>query len=101
MMIVEAIQSTHSEHAVYFLLTAYLESLRHFERSAGVPAGVLRLPVRDSGDLHDRLALLDERMKGERNAIVPVNEARDVIECAIGRLAALAGTAPGPILRAA
>ena len=58
MTIVDAISAAPSEHAVYFLVTAYIESLRHFERSARVPEPVLQLPISGRADLARRLDTL-------------------------------------------
>ena len=44
MMLADAISSATSEHAVYFLVTAYVESLHHFHRSLGIPERVIALP---------------------------------------------------------
>jgi hypothetical protein len=78
MKIVEAIQSAATQHAVYFLVTAYVESLRHFERTSGVPPAALALPIAGASDLEPR------------EAMVAVSELAAVITCALGRLEALA-----------
>ena len=45
MMILDAINTAQNEHAVYFLVTAYLESLQHFPRGLGLPKSVMQLPI--------------------------------------------------------
>jgi hypothetical protein len=89
MMIVDAIRSAATQHAVYFLATAYIESLRHFERSSGVPAEVLELPICDRADLERRARLLDQHTGAPFEAVVPIAELSSVLGCAIERLALL------------
>ena len=104
MMIVEAISSAPSEHAVYFLVTAYMESLLHFEKSSGVPEPIMRLPVRGAEDLGMRLAVLRSSTSVPPEATVPLAEVSAVLDCAIRRLRGLNGAAgePNPaLLRAA
>ena len=93
MMIVEAIESAPTEHAVYFLLTAYIESLRHFERGCGVPQRAIALPVSGFSDIAERLEILrsSTNVAGERT--VAAAEAADVLGSALKRLSALAQAA--------
>ena len=91
MMIVDAINSAQSEHAVQFLVTAYLESLHHFHRSLGIPEKVTVLPLRGAADLERRLAALSHDNNVPREAVVGLAEARTVIGCALARLAVLTG----------
>ena len=90
MMIVDAVSSAPSEHAVYFLVTAYMESLRHFERSCGVPQRVLDLPVAGAEDLRERLGTLRRTMSSPLESIVAVSEVDAVLTSALGRLSTLA-----------
>jgi hypothetical protein len=90
MKIVEAIQSAATQHAVYFLVTAYVESLRHFERTSGVPPAALALPIAGASDLEQRLDALRDTAGVPREAMVAVSELAAVITCALGRLEALA-----------
>ena len=92
MMIVDAIRSAATQHAVYFLVTAYIESLRHFERSSGVPSEVLDLPLRDHADLTRRSRLLDRHILVPFTAVVAMSELATVLACAAERLAALDAT---------
>ena len=88
MMIIEAIESAASEHAVYFLATAYIESLHHFHRSLGLPETVVALPLSGEADLRRRLAALpnDSNVTVQTKAIA---EARAVIDSALWRLSTL------------
>jgi hypothetical protein len=88
-MIVDAVSSAPSEHAVYFLVTAYMESLRHFERSSGVPQRVLDLPVAGAADLGERLSTLRRTMSSPVESIVAVSEVESVLTSALGRLSTL------------
>jgi hypothetical protein len=86
MKIIEAIRSAPSDYAVYFLVTAYLESLRHFERTCGVPEALTRLPIQGAEDLAGRL-------RGVHNtagaaADVPAAEVAAVFNAAVTRLGA-------------
>ena len=100
MMIVDAIRSAPSEHAVYFLVTAYMESLRHFEKSSGVPEPIMRLPIAGRDDLHQRRDLLQSTITAPLEAVVPLSEVSAVLACAIERLD-LVATSEGALLRAA
>jgi hypothetical protein len=96
MMIVDAISSAPTEHAVYFLVTAYMESLRTFEESCGVPEPVTRLPIAGEDDLHRRLDILRSTLATPLENVVPVTEVSAVLDCAVRRLAGLVGSEPPP-----
>jgi hypothetical protein len=89
MMIVDAVGSAPSEHAVYFLVTAYMESLRNFERTCGVPPRVLDLPVAGAADLSERLGMLRGESGAPPGSAVVVSEIDAVLTSALGRLSAL------------
>ena len=89
MMIVDAVSSAPSEHAVYFLVTAYMESLRHFERSCGVPQRVLDLPVAGAADLRERLSTLRRTTSSPLESMVAVSEVDAVLTSAIDRLSTI------------
>lgn len=91
MMIADAITSAPTEHAVYFLVTAYIESLRHFERSTRVPEPVLQLPISGSADLAMRLDSLTNNIDVPLEAVVPLSEVAGVLACAVARLNRLNG----------
>ena len=100
MMIVDAIRSASSRHAIYFLVTAYIESLAHFERASGVPRQGLALPVAGRADLEERLAMLESHAGVPLEAIVPITELRAVLAGAIDRLRALDESATAPLMPA-
>jgi len=88
MMILDAIDTAASEHAVYFLVTAYIESLHHFHRSLGIPESVIKLPVAGVGDLEERLVALRNDSNTHTEAVVPVSEVSAVLASAVQRLGA-------------
>jgi hypothetical protein len=87
MMLADAIESAVSEHAVYFLVTAYMESLHHFQASLRIPKAVIALPLGGVDDLAERAQALRE--SGNAPAGV-AGEALAVLDCALARLSALA-----------
>ena len=86
MMILDAINSAANEHAVYFLVTAYLESLQHFPRGLGLPQSVVRLPVAGLGDLEERLTSLRQDSQLRLDTVVPAGEVSAVLASAVERL---------------
>ncbi|MDB5864206.1 MAG: hypothetical protein JWO70_2012 [Betaproteobacteria bacterium] len=86
MMIVDAVSSAPTRHSVYFLVTAYIESLRHFERTCGVPPMVLHLPVHSTADLAERLEALHCNTEVALEAVVAVSELAAVLISALRRL---------------
>ena len=89
MMIIEAIESAASEHAVYFLASAYVESLHHFHRSLGIPHSIIVLPLHGVADLRQRLAALSDDDNLPMPGLASVLEARTVFGAALARLSAL------------
>lgn len=95
MTITDALNQAQTSHVIYFLLTAYLESLAwcHPPRS-GLPARVLRLPLDGITDVIKRLHAL--RRVLQRNAHrVPglgavLEEAVEIFSTASQRLTSLA-----------
>ncbi|HEX2827635.1 MAG TPA: hypothetical protein VHP37_14885 [Burkholderiales bacterium] len=62
MIIIDALKLAASEHIVYFLLTAYVETVEYRGGAArAVPEDATRMPVRDAGDVMRRLSLLRSR----------------------------------------
>jgi hypothetical protein len=97
MMIVDAVSAAPTRHSVYFLVTAYIESLRHFERTCGVPLMVLHLPVNGADDLANRLDALRRNTEVSLDALVAVAEVAAVLSAALARLETLAAeVAPHP-----
>jgi hypothetical protein len=86
MMILDAVNSAPTPTAVYFLLTAYLESLRHFQRTCGVPERTLALPVISLTDLRQRLDMLEHASGTFASPGAVINELAAVIRCALERL---------------
>lgn len=87
MMILDAIDGAPSKHAVYFLVTAYIESLHHFHRGMGIPEPVVKLPVQGIADLEARLECLHDSAGGPLEAVVPASEVSAVLASAVHRLA--------------
>ena len=96
MMILEAINSATNEHAVFFLVTAYIESLHHFHRSLGIPQAVISLPVAGVADLEERLSALRNNINEPAAGVVPVSEVSQVLASALERL----GSCRSPSARA-
>lgn len=90
MTIVDAIDSAPTEHAVFFLVTAYIESLRHFERGCGVPQEAIALPVMGTTDLAERLEMLRGNGDVMPEASIAKSEAAAVLASALQRLSTLA-----------
>jgi hypothetical protein len=93
MMIREAIDSAANEHAIYFLVTAYIESLQHFDRDLGIPASVVKLPVEGLGDLEERLTSLMKHVHRPLESVIPASEVMAVLASAVKRL----GQAPDQV----
>jgi hypothetical protein len=87
MMIVDAIRSACTPHAVYFLVTAYIESLRHFERSCAAPEHVLDLPIAGADDLGQRVRVLERNTVPPESAVA-ASELATVLACALERVEA-------------
>ena len=89
MTILDAINSAASEHAVYFLVTAYIESLQHFHRGLGIPEAVIKLPLSGVDDLEERLTSLKSSIDVDvpLEAVVPASEVTAVLASAVQRLA--------------
>lgn len=88
MLIVDAINSAPSEHAVLFLVTAYIESLHHYRLSLGLPESVITLPLSGIGDLEARLSTLRHNINVPLEAVVPASEVSAVLASALERLGA-------------
>ena len=101
MTIVDAIDSAPTEHAVYFLVTAYIESLRHFERGCGVPQCAIALPVGGTSDLAGRLETLRSDVDPAPESAVAKAEVAAVLSAALARLSSFAEGAESPLAAAA
>ncbi|MGZ8267932.1 MAG: hypothetical protein ACXW20_10240 [Burkholderiales bacterium] len=96
MMIADAIDSATTEHAVYFLVTAYIESLHHFHRSLGIPERVIELPIAGAEDLAERLAALRHNINVPLEGVVGASEADAILARALARLRELSLAHEGP-----
>ena len=88
MMIVDAISSASSEHAVFFLVTAYIESLQQYQQSLGIPDSVVSLPLSGVHDLEARLLALRHNINVPLEAVVSASEVSAVLATAVERLGA-------------
>lgn len=88
-MITDAMKSAQTEHTVYFLLTAYVETLGHTD-NYGIPETVRRLPICGRSDVRERSRLMRETLytRGRHdNCAKPVIvEAADVFNTAAKQL---------------
>lgn len=96
MTINEALRQADTDHIVFFLLTAYAESLCWYDSAKScVPARVLRLPVAGIKDVIERVKALRRarRVYAYRPSRTRVflEEATDVFDTASRRLNFLAG----------
>ena len=94
MMIIEAIETAKTNHVVYFLLAAYVETLGFYDSSrSGLPARVKNLPVRGRADVRERLRALRGLVANStdcpRDVRRVVDEAVVVFATAASRLSAL------------
>lgn len=84
-MITDAIKCVQTEHAVYFLLTAYVETLTFTE---SIPETVRRLPIRGREDVRRRAEVLHDVMYAPAPVLVAlkIEEAADVFDVAFEQL---------------
>jgi hypothetical protein len=92
--IIDAIRLAHTEHIVYFLLTAYVETLEHYDSvRSSLPARVKRLPMAGKKDVVERLrALRDARVTRAQRATkvrAVIQEACEVFSAGLERLSTL------------
>lgn len=90
MMISDVMHQASSEHEIFFLLTAYVESLRYSDIPGALPEHLTRLPLSGTGDVHRRRNALRIELNtaaehgGKRRAILL--EAANVLGAALERL---------------
>ena len=94
MVLTEAIKSARTEHVVYFLLAAYVETLDYFDPlRSSLPQSVKKLPIEGLADVVERLgavrAAILERTPCETRARLLFMEAVDVFTAASQRLRTL------------
>jgi hypothetical protein len=100
MTIIEALRRADTDHIVYFLLTAYAESLSWYDLPGSrFPARVTRLPVASVDDVSERVNALKNAQESQvprpSRARVILEEAIDVFDTASRRLKFLARRASG------
>jgi hypothetical protein len=93
-MLNDAIRLATTEHVIYFLLTAYVETLDYYDPPrSSIPARAKRLPMAGKADVLERLhALLDARKAQTRSGSIErvvIEEAVDVFSAALQQLTAL------------
>jgi hypothetical protein len=62
LIIIDAIRRARTDYVVYFLLSAWLETLQHTGRARAFPEGVTSLPVRNGRDVIHRLRLIRRKL---------------------------------------
>jgi hypothetical protein len=91
MMIIDAIETAQTEHVIYFLLTAYVETLGFYDPPRSfLPPDVSRLPILGNSDVTKRLRVLretlDSDVRDRRDVQVLFQEAVDLFDTALQRL---------------
>lgn len=92
MHLLEVLRRMNNETEVTFLLSAYAETLQHYDIGHKLPLGVAALPVRGVDDVRNRFeALLDVELAGapalaEGRAHAIVREAAEVFGVALARM---------------
>jgi hypothetical protein len=94
--ITQAIRNAENEHVVYFLLTAYVETLGYYDPlRSSLPEHVKALPICGLPDVAQRLStvqrLLERRTEHDKAGVL--EEAADVLAASAQRLRALQDTA--------
>ena len=87
-MITDAIKLAPSEHVVYFLLTAYVETLGYIDLY-GIPEDVKRLPISGKPDVSERLDIMRDvlhRPQSTMTVKAVIEEAVDVFGAASEQL---------------
>ena len=90
-MITDAIQIAQTEHVIYFLLTAYVETLGYYDPPrSSLPPHVNRLPIVGTCDVTERLSALretlDSNVQDSSDVRALIQEAVDVFDTASQRL---------------
>ena len=93
MKLCEAMKEASSEQVVFFLTTAYVETLQHSSFANPLPVHVTTLPLNGMGDLRRRRdvlqALIAMYYPEQRTTGGVLEEAYEVFEAALERLRAL------------
>ena len=87
----DVIREANSEHEVYFLLTAYVEAVRHGDLLNCLPGQVRELPLHGLDDVRTRVDGLRAELGAVRNTQtrVIVMESTEVFSEALNRLQCL------------
>jgi hypothetical protein len=88
LMLTDAIKLAPSEHVVYFLLTAYVETLGYIDLY-GIPEDVKRLPISGKPDVSERLDIMRDvlhRPQSTMTVKAVIEEAVDVFGAASEQL---------------
>lgn len=105
MLITEVIRETANEHEIYFLLTAYVEAVRHCDPLNCLPEEVRNLPLSGEEDVRarsERLGQMLDSSPGLARSMWPVAaEALDIFSAAARRLESMQGKPVQPALEAA
>lgn len=102
MMIVDAVETAGSKHVVYFLVSAYVETLHYYDetRSALSPQ-VTKLPLAGRADVTARLRVLSQMFKEEERhpprVRLVIEEAIEIFAAASRRLGILAAQSVRPV----
>jgi hypothetical protein len=93
MMMTDVIRESVSEHEIYFLLTAYVQAVRHADKLECLPSPLRGLPLNGTDDLRERVEALQTLRGSPRapGALEPVllGEALDIFATAHGRLGSI------------
>jgi hypothetical protein len=87
----EVIREATNEHEVYFLLTAYVEAVRHGDLLRSLPGQVRELPLQGLDDVRTRVDGLRTELGSTRNTRtrVIVEESTEIFSEALNRLQCL------------
>ncbi len=94
-MFADIIRSANTEHEIYYLLTSYIETVRHSDKSHNrIPEQITRLPLNGIGDVRTRFTLLmlelDKASKSlDDNSCATIKEGMHALGVALNRLSAL------------
>jgi hypothetical protein len=90
--ITDAITTADTEHVVYFLLTAYVETLHYYDPlRSSLPENVKRLPMAGISDVSERLRALRTSIEqyAQSRARLLIEEVLEVFNAALQRLRTL------------
>jgi hypothetical protein len=102
MIIIDALKLAKTEYVVYFLLTAYVETVGHRGAASRVlPKEARRMPVRDADDVARRLRVLRTKRGAfkARRDVKAIDEAVSAFGAAFERLRALGARLSPPRMR--